>query len=204
MSENTSAMSLARLSIEKPVLTWIVILFCVLGGLHGFFNVGRLEDPAFTIKQAIVFTPYPGANAQEVEQEVTERLEIAIQQLAEVSEIHSESSPGMSEIQITIDDTINSADLPGVWTKLRARIRDTVPMLPPGAANPRVYDDFGDTYGIFYAVTAEGFSDDMIREVARTLRRELLVVDGVAKVSVDGEPDERIYIDIPQDRKSVV
>ena len=199
MSENSPAMSLARLSIEKPVLTWIVILFCVLGGMHGFFNVGRLEDPAFTIKEAIVFTPYPGANAEEVEQEVTERLEIAIQQLAEVVEIRSESSPGMSEIQVTIDDTINSADLPDVWTKLRARIRDTVPMLPPGAANPRVYDDFGDTYGIFYAVTAEGFSDDMIREIARTLRRELLVVDGVAKVSVDGEPDERIYIDIPQD-----
>lgn len=91
--QSQSALSLARLSIEKPVLTWLVILFCVLGGLYGFLNVGRLEDPSFTIKQAIIFTPYPGATAEEVELEVTEHLEIAIQQMGEVKEILSESSP---------------------------------------------------------------------------------------------------------------
>jgi len=200
MSDSASAApSLARLSIEKPVLTWIIILFCLLGGLYGFTSVGRLEDPAFTIKEAIVFTPYPGASAEEVEEEVTERLEIAIQQLAEVDEIRSESSPGLSEIHVSIDDTIDGDALADVWTRLRARVRDTVPTLPPGVATPRVYDDFGDTYGLFYAITAEGYSDDVIRDIARSLRRELLVVDGVAKVAVDGEPEERIYVEIPQE-----
>ncbi len=195
----TPSSALARLSIEKPVLTWMVILFCLLGGLTGFLNVGRLEDPAFTIKEAIIFTPYPGATAEEVEQEVTETLEIAIQQMGEVDEIRSESAPGLSEIHVTIDDTIDGPDMPAVWTRLRARVRDTVAALPPGAGTPVVYDDFGDTYGIFYAVTAEGYSDARIRDIARTLRRELLTVENVAKVAVEGEPDERIYIEIPQE-----
>ena len=200
MSEqSTSAVSLARISIEKPVLTWLVILFCVLGGLYGFMNVGRLEDPDFTIKEAIVFTPYPGATAEEVEQEVTEHLEIAIQQMGEVRRIRSESSPGISEIHVEVLDSIDGDEIPAVWTLLRAKIRDAVPGLPPGAANPVVYDDFGDTYGIFYAVTAEGYSDERIRDVARMLRRELLTVDNVAKVAVEGEPEERIYIEIPQE-----
>ncbi|WP_339334238.1 efflux RND transporter permease subunit, partial [uncultured Maricaulis sp.] len=200
MSASATASSLlARVSIEKPVLTWIVILFCLIGGLTGFLNVGRLEDPAFTIKEAIIFTPYPGATAEEVEQEVTEALEIAIQQLGEVDEIRSESSPGISEIHVRIDQTIDSADMPAVWTRLRAKIRDAIATLPPGAGEPIVYDDFGDTYGIFYAVTAEGYSDSRIRDIARTLRRELLTVENVAKVAVEGEPDERIYIEIPQE-----
>ncbi|WP_421790105.1 efflux RND transporter permease subunit [Hyphobacterium sp.] len=195
----TPALSLARLSIERPVLTWIIVLFCLLGGINGFFNVGRLEDPAFTIKEAVIFTAYPGATAMEVEEEVTEQLETALQQLAEVSEIRSESSPGMSEIRVIIDDTIDGALLQDVWTRVRARVRDTRSGLPPGVAEPRVLDDFGDTYGIFYAITSEGYSDDLVREVARMLRRELLVVDGVAQVSISGEPEERIYVEIPQE-----
>lgn len=197
-----TALSLARLSIEKPVLTWLVILFCVLGGLHGFMNVGRLEDPSFTIKEAIIFTPYPGATAEEVELEVTEHLEIAIQQMEEVKEIRSESSPGMSEIHVEVHDTIDGPEIPAVWTDLRARIRDATSGLPPGASTPIVYDDFGDTYGIFYAVTAEGYSDSRIRDIARMLRRELLTVENVAKVAVEGEPEERIFIEIPQESLS--
>ena len=183
--QQSSAVSLARLSIEKPVLTWLVILFCLLGGWVGFNNVGRLEDPAFTIKQAIIFTPYPGATAEEVELEVTERLEIAIQQMGQVKEIVSESSPGMSEIHVELFDTYDGTEIPDIWTELRAKIRDALPSLPPGAGNPVVLDDFGDTYGIFYAVTAEGYSDSRIRDVARMLRRELLTVEDVAKRLID-------------------
>ena len=194
-----ASLSLARLSIERPVLTWIIILLCFLGGIQAFFSIGRLEDPAFTIKEAVIFTPYPGATAFEVEEEVTEQLETALQQLAEVHEIRSESSPGMSEIHVVIEDTFDGDELPGIWTRVRARINDTVAALPPGAGTPIVFDDFGDTYGIFYAVTADGYSDDRIRDVARMLRRELLVVDGVARVAIEGEPEERIYIDVPQE-----
>lgn len=199
MSSTNAARSIATLSIERPVLTWIVILGCLLGGLHGFMNIGRLEDPAFTIKEAIIFVPYPGATAIEVEEEVTEQIETELQQMAEVDEIRSESSPGMAEIHVVIEDTFDGEELPEIWTKMRARIRDVAPSLPPGVGEPIIFDDFGETYGIFYAITAEGFSDERIRDVARMLRRELLVVEGVSRVAVEGEPQERIYIEVPQE-----
>ena len=190
---------LARLSIEKPVLTWLIVLTCLLGGLWGFDSVGRLEDPAFTIKEAIVFTPYPGASAEEVEAEVSEYLETAIQQMSELDEVSSESSPGMSEIHVLVRDDFNSAELPQVWDALRKRVRDAQGGLPPGAGPSQVIDDFGDVYGILYAVATPGYSDAEVREIADYLRRELLTVDGVSKVEVAGVPEERIYIELPQE-----
>ncbi|MAP49645.1 MAG: MFS transporter [Oceanicaulis sp.] len=191
--------NLARLSIERPVLTWLVILFCLFGGIQGFMSVGRLEDPSFTIKEAIVVTPYPGATAEEVEDEVTERLETAIQQMSQLDEVFSESSPGVSEIHVRMRDEFDGTELPQIWDELRKRIRDAAPTLPPGAGTSQVLDDFGDVYGILYAVTAPGYSDREIRDIADDLRRELLVVDGVSKVEVAGVTQERIYIEISQE-----
>lgn len=191
--------NLARLSIERPVLTWLVILFCLFGGMQGFMSVGRLEDPSFTLKEAIIFTPYPGATSEEVENEVTERLETAIQQMSQLDEVYSESSPGMSEIHVVMRDEFDGTQLPQIWDELRKRVRDAASTLPPGAGTSEVMDDFGDVYGILYAVTAQGYSDREIRDIADDLRRELLVVDGVAKVEVAGVPEERIYIEISQE-----
>ncbi|KAA5802440.1 efflux RND transporter permease subunit [Alkalicaulis satelles] len=192
-------MSVARLSIEKPVLTWMVILACLLGGIYGINTVAQLEDPAFTIKQAMVYTAYPGASAEEVEREVTERLETAIQQMPQLDAVRSKSQPGMSEIRVEIRDRYASGDLPQIWDELRKRLSDAAPSLPPGARTPVVLDDFGDVYGIFYAVIAPGYSDAEIRDIAELLRRELLVTPGVSKISTDGVPEERIYIEIPQE-----
>jgi len=191
--------NLARLSIERPVLTWIVILFCLFGGVQGFMSVGRLEDPSFTIKEAIVVTPYPGATAEEVEDEVTERLETAIQQMSQLDEVFSESAPGVSEIHVRMRDEFDGSELPQIWDELRKRIRDAASTLPPGVQESVVLDDFGDVYGILYAVVAPGYSDREIRDIADDLRRELLVVDGVSKVQVSGVPEERIYIEISQE-----
>lgn len=191
--------ALARVAIEKPVLTWLVILGCLFGGLWGFDTVGRLEDPAFTIKESIVFTPYPGASSEEVEREVTERLETAIQQMSQLKEVRSESSPGMSEIRVVVRDEFDGSELPQVWDELRLRVRDAQASLPPGAGPSRVFDDFADVYGILYAVATSGYSDAEVRDIANYLRRELLTVDGVSKVRVAGVPEERIYIEIPQE-----
>lgn len=191
--------NLARLSIERPVLTWLVILFCLFGGLQGFSSVGRLEDPAFTIKEAIIVTPYPGATAEEVEDEVTERLETALQQMSQLYEVYSESAPGVSEIHVRMRDEFDGSQLPQIWDELRKRVRDAASALPPGVGESVVLDDFGDVYGILYAVVAPGYSDREIRDIADDLRRELLVVDGVSKVQVSGVPEERIYIEISQE-----
>ncbi|XBQ16704.1 MAG: efflux RND transporter permease subunit [Oceanicaulis sp.] len=191
--------AIARLSIEKPVIAWLIVLFCLFGGVWGFDTVGRLEDPAFTIKEAIVFTPYPGATAEEVEREVTERVETAIQQMGELRDVISESAPGVSEIRVRIRDEYDGAELPQIWDALRKRVEDVQGRLPPGAGPSQVYDDFGDVYGILYAVVAPGYSDAEIRDIANYLRRELLVVDGVSKVELAGVPEERIFIEIPQE-----
>lgn len=191
--------NMARVCIEKPVIAWLIILSCLIGGIWGFSSVGRLEDPAFTIKEAIVFTPYPGATAEEVEREVTEPLEIAIQQMPQLREVNSKSMPGMSEIQVSIRDTYPGDELPQIWDELRKRMRDAALTLPPGAGDPFVFDDFGDVYGILYAVSAPDYSDAEVREIARFLRRELLAARGVSKVETAGVPEERLYVEIPQE-----
>ncbi|MFC3051595.1 efflux RND transporter permease subunit [Kordiimonas pumila] len=189
-------MNIARYAIDKPVNTWIIILACLLGGLWGLATVGRLEDPAFTVKQAIVVTQYPGATATEVEDEVTEVLESAIQQLSQLKKITSKSMPGYSEIQVEIKDKYNSETMPQVWDELRRKVGDARSSLPEGVGAPVVNDDFGDVFGMFYAVTANGFSDEEKRDIAHYLRRELLTVPGVAKVSTAGEPEETIYVEV--------
>lgn len=191
--------NLARVAIEKPVLAWLIILFCILGGLWGFNSVGRLEDPAFTIKEAIVVTSYPGATATEVEAEVTERIETAVQQMSQLYQVRSESAPGISEVRVMVRDEFDGSQLPQIWDELRKRMRDVDALLPPGAGPPRVLDDFADVYGILYAVVAPGYSDSEVRDIANFLRRELLVVDGVSKVQTAGVPEERIFIEIPQE-----
>ena len=186
-------MNIARASIEKPIFTWIVILGCLLGGLWGFFSLGRLEDPAFTIKTAVVVTQYPGASAHQVAREVSEPLESEIQKMSEVKRIESMNQPGLSWISVEMKDTFDGAALPEIWTKLRNRVNDA--RLPDGAAAPFVNDSFGDVFGIYYAVTAPGYSDSEIYDLSRFLRRELLSVPGVADIAVAGVPNEVIYVE---------
>ena len=193
-------MDIARLSIERPINTWLLILLCFLGGIWALITLGRLEDPAFTIKQAIVVTPYPGATAMEVEEEVTELMESSIQQLSQLRRIQSRSLPGLSEITVEIKDTYKGDEIPQIWDELRRQVSDAQGDLPPGTRPSQVVDDFGDVYGIFYAVTAESFSDREIRELARFLRRELLTVPGVAKVSTQAVPEENIYVEVSHEK----
>ncbi len=188
-------MNIARASIDKPLITWLIILISLFGGLWGFNSLGRLEDPAFTIKSAVISTSYPGASAEQVAREVSEPLESAIQKMGEVDRITSVNQPGQSLIEIEIESTYGSDALPGIWTKLRNRVADAARGLPEGVSEPFVNDSFGDVFGIYYAVTAQGFSDAEKHALATFLRRELLAVDGVADVDVSGLPEEAIYVE---------
>ncbi|CCE24095.1 efflux RND transporter permease subunit [Methylotuvimicrobium alcaliphilum] len=194
------SIDIARAAIERPVNTWLIILTCLIGGLWGLSTVGRLEDPAFTIKQALVITPYPGATAEEVELEVTEPLESAIQQLPQIKHITSRSKPGISEIEVEIKDTYDGNTMPQVWDELRRKVGDAQKTLPEGANPSTVNDDFGDVFGIFYAITAPGFSDREILDLAKFLRRELLTVTNVAKVETAGMRTETIYVEVSNAR----
>ncbi len=188
-------MRIARGSIERPLPTWLIILICLAGGLWGFLSLGRLEDPAFTIKQAVIETRYLGASAQQVAEEVSEPLESALQKMGEIDRIASINRPGVSQIEVHIESEFGGSELPAIWTKLRARVGDAASRLPPGVGSPRVNDSFGDVFGLYYAVTAEGFTDAEKHRLAAFLRRELLAVDGVADVGVGGLPEEAIFIE---------
>ncbi|MFQ6546809.1 efflux RND transporter permease subunit [Aestuariibius sp. 2305UL40-4] len=188
-------MQIARLSIEKPLYTWLLILFCIFGGAAGYLSVGKLEDPVFTLKSALVITPYPGATADEVAIEVSEVLEAELQQMDEVDTITSSNRPGISVIEIEVRDTFDGTELPQIWDDMRDRVADALPDLPPGALPPTVNDSFGDVYGLLYAVSATGYSDADIWDIATFLRRELLTVPGVANAEALGLPEEAIFVE---------
>ena len=162
-------MDIARTSIKRPVNTWLIILACLLGGLWGMNNIGRLEDPAFTIKMALVVTPYPGATAVEVEKEITEPLESAIQQLPQLKRLTSRSRPGESIIKVEIKNQYDGDTMPQVWDELRRKVGDAQSFLPIGALNSTVHDDYGDVFGIFFAVVAPDLTDSEVRELSRFL-----------------------------------
>jgi len=194
------AFSISRASINRPVAAWLVIIFCVVGGYWGLNTVGRLEDPSFTLKTALVFVPYPGATALEVEGEVADVVEDALQQMKQLDRVESKSMPGMAQITVEIEMTYGPDEIPQVWDEMRRRISDIAGELPAGARPPIINDDFGDVYGMFYAVTTEGLSPVEQRDLATKLRRGLVTVDGVAKVEVQGLAEEVINISVPSSR----
>ena len=186
-------MDIARTSINRPIYTWLIMLGCLFGGYWGFETLGRLEDPSFTIKQAVVATAYPGASAEEVAIEVSEPLESEIQKMGEIDEIETLNQPGISIINVSIQDTYGGDELPALWTKLRNKLADA--NLPDGALQPSVNDTFGDVYGLYYAVSAPGYSDAEIHTLSSFLRRQLLTVEGVSDITLAGLPEEAIFVE---------
>ncbi|HCH6187043.1 TPA: efflux RND transporter permease subunit VmeI [Vibrio parahaemolyticus] len=187
---------IAAYFIRNRVISWMVSLIFLIGGIAAFFGLGRLEDPAFTIKDAMVVTSYPGATPQQVEEEVTYPLEKAIQQLTYVDEVNSISNRGLSQITVTMKNNYGPDDLPQIWDELRRKVNDLKVTLPPGVNEPQVIDDFGDVYGILLAVTGDGYSYKELLDYVDYLRRELELVDGVSKVSVSGQQQEQVFIEV--------
>ena len=193
-------MNIAELSIRKSVITWVLTILMVVLGASSFFNLAWLEDPEFTIKDAIVMTPYPGASAAEVEEEVTNVLERAIQQLGQLKYVESRSSRGFSQIKLRIKDKYDKNFLPQVWDELRRKVNDYQVQLPPGAGPSIVNDDFGDVYGIYLAITGEGYTYKEIYEHAKFLQRELLRAQDVKRIVLYGVQPEAIYVEMRREK----
>ena len=197
-------MKLADFFITKPVITVLCTILLLAGGYYSYLNLGRFEDPEFVIRTAVVMTPYAGARPEEVTDEVTEVIESAIQQLQEVESISSTSRAGMSEVNVDMDRNFSKSpgELQQLWTKLRNKLKDAERNLPPGAGPIMVNDDFGDVFSLFYAITGEGYNLSEVTEYAKDLRRELLLVPGVARIAFLGQPEEVIYIEISRNQAS--
>jgi multidrug efflux pump subunit AcrB len=193
-------MNPATFAIQNRVLTLTLTVLMLVGGLQTFQNLSRLEDPEFTIKDALVITPYPGASATEVEEEVTDELEIAVQQMGQLDEVSSKSDRGLSTLTVTIKSNYSSAELPQVWDELRRKVGDAQNNLPPGAGPSIVVDDYGDVYGVFVAVYGSEYSYAELKQYVDLLKRELLLVEDVAKIATHGERVESIYVELSRDR----
>jgi len=193
-------MNIAEYSIRKKTVTLTMTVVAVVAGLISYLNLPRLEDPEFTIKQARIITTYPGASTQEVEKEVTEKLEEAVQEMGQLKRVESRSTRGLSTVTVIIKDCYDKFTLPQVWDELRRKIADAQNKLPPGASSSIVYDDFGDIYGMYFAITGKGFSMADLKQIAKFVQRELLQVKDVKRITMWGVQDEAVYIEISREK----
>jgi len=195
-------MKITELALNKKLVSYVLTLILIAGGLIAYKDMGRLEFPTFTIKTAVIMTPYPGASAREVEQEVTDLVEQAVQQLSQIKEVRSLSKAGLSIVYADLKDKYSSQGIPQVWDELRRKVSDVQIKFPPGAGQSRVNDDFGDEYGVFFAIHGKGFSYKELKDYADLLKRELLLVKNVASVELWGEQQEVISFEISRSRMS--
>lgn len=192
-------MNLPDYSLRNARVIGFFLCLLLVGGAAGFVTLGKKEDSTFVIKSAMLLCSYPGATPQEVEELVTEPIEREVQSMRRVHKITSESRYGLSKIQVELDPGTPSAAIPQLWDELRRKTFDIQPRLPAGASAITVADDFGDVYGIYYGLSAdEGFSDSELRDWAQRLKRALVTVDGVQKVTLFGEqtPVVNLYVSL--------
>jgi multidrug efflux pump subunit AcrB len=188
-------MNIAEYSVTKKVTTWLLIILFLGGGVTALQEISRLEDPEFTIKQAKVVTTYPGATPLEVEREVTYHVENAVQQLQQLKRVESISQDGYSEITVVIKDKYKKPEFPNIWDELRRKINDVQTELPPGANTSIVFDDFGDVFGLFYALSGEGYTYRELKDYADILKEQLLLIPGVRKITIGGDIKEVVYLE---------
>jgi multidrug efflux pump subunit AcrB len=188
-------------SVKYDRVVFVAIALAVIGGYLAYQRLGRLEDPEFTIKEALIVTPYPGASAEEVAKEVTNPIERAVQQLGQLDRVESESARGMSIVSARVLDRYHKDAIPQVWDELRRKINDVQPQLPPSVRGRSIVrDDFGDVFGIFLAIYGDGFSSAELRRYAEFLRRELLLVQDVKSVELFAPQEEVVYLEISRQR----
>lgn len=190
-------MNIPKYSLENQTIIYFFLAVMLIGGIYSFFKLPKKEDSPFVIKQAVLVTQYPGATPQEVEKLVTEPIEREIQAMSDVFQIKSESYFGMSKISIELQPTLSPDYMPVKWDELRRKVANIQPRLPSGASSISVSDDFGDVFGIYYALTAdEGYTYDDLRNWAQKIKTELSPVPGVQKVYLFGEQTQVVNVKI--------
>lgn len=192
-------MDIAKFSIKNKLLIYIITILSVAYGFITYEKMGKLQDPEFTIKDAVVITIYKGASAKEVEKEVSNKIEEAIQTLPFVKKIRSKSQSGQSLIMVTMKDKYGKDTLPQIWDQLRKKVSDVQKYLPPRAETSIVNDDFGDVYGVILSIYGDEYSYDELKDYVDFLKKELILVDEVGKISTLGEQQRVITIEIKKE-----
>ncbi|MEO7400986.1 MAG: efflux RND transporter permease subunit [Polaromonas sp.] len=192
--------NLSRWALEHPALTRYLLLVLMVLGFSAYFQLGQDEDPPFTFRAMVVRTYWPGATAQQVAEQVTDKLERTLQEVPYADKIRSYSKPGESQIIFQIKDSSRASEVPNVWYSVRKKIGDMRGTLPGGVQGPFFNDDFGDVYGVIYALESDGFNYAELKTFADDVRQQLLRVPDVSKVELFGVQDEKIFIEISQKR----
>ncbi len=198
----SSRFNLSRWAIEHPALTRYLLIVLMVLGFAAYFQLGQDEDPPFTFRAMVVRTYWPGATAQQVAEQVTDKIERTLQEVPGADKIRSYSKPGESQIIFQLKDSTQAAVVANTWYTVRKKIGDMRGTLPGGIQGPFFNDEFGDVYGVIYALQADGFSNAEVKVFADDVRQQLLRVPDVAKVELFGVQDEKLYIEISQKRLS--
>lgn len=188
--------TLAKFFLKNRALSWLLLALILLGGVVAYVGMGKLEDAPFTIKQAVVTTTYPGASPLEVQQQVTDVLEEAIQSLGELYYLKTENRAGLSKITVYVKKEIRADAMQQLWDKLRRKVSDAQGKLPAGAGTSVVNDDFGDVLGVFYGLSSAVHTYRELEEQAERLKNELLAVPDVARVELYGVQNRTIEVEV--------
>lgn len=193
-------MNIGKWALANSKLVYFIVAILIVGGILSYDKMSKLEDPAIKVKQAVVVTTYPGASPHEVELQVTDPIEKAIRSMSGVDKVESRSSADLSVITVTLETTIPEAEIEQSWDMLRRKVGDIRSKLPAEANPSIVVDDYGDVFGMFYALTSDGFSNKELSKYAELIKREMLSVEGVSKVELYGAMEPVINISIYEDR----
>ena len=183
---------ISKWAFENKKLIYFLIAVLIVGGAYSSYEMSKLEDPEVTVKVAMVVTTYPGASAHQVELEVTDVLEKAIRSMGDLDHVSSRSMDDVSEIMVELSSTVPLAELQQKWDILRRKVMGVQAQLPEGAQPSIVMDDFGDVYGMFYAMTSDGFDYQEMSDYAELVRRSVLDIDGLVAKALEGETWVRV------------
>lgn len=193
-------MNISKWALNRGVLINAFVAVLIIGGLWAFTQMPKLEDPAVRVKQALVVATYPGASAHQLELELTDPIEKSIRQMPGIDHIESSSYADMTIITVELHPTVKDDELEQQWDLLRRKVENIKPSLPKGSQVMTVADDFGDVYGMFYALTGDGLSDRQLSDYAELIKREVLAIDGVTRVDIYGKRQECININLKEEK----
>ena len=193
-------MNICKWALNRGVLINAFVAVLIIGGLWAFTQMPKLEDPAVRVKQALVVATYPGASAHQVELELTDPIEKSIRQMPGIDHVESSSYADMTIITVELHPTVKDDELEQQWDLLRRKVENIKPSLPKGSQVMTVADDFGDVYGMFYALTGDGLSDRQLSDYAELIKREVLAIDGVTRVDIYGKRPECININLKEEK----
>ncbi|MEZ8095484.1 efflux RND transporter permease subunit [Photobacterium swingsii] len=192
--------NLAEFAIRQRTFVIFFSVLSIIAGLYSYFDLGKLEDPSFTVKTAVVVTLYPGASAEEVEYQVTDTIETKLQEMGSLNRLRSLSRPGLSMVFVDLKENLNSKDLPQQWDLLRRKVNDVSLLLPATAQMNIVQDEFSEVYGMLFSIHSTDAAPEELRRYAETLQRQLKAVEGIKKIELHGVQPRAVYIDLPDER----